>query len=89
LLADLNGAGRTIVMVLHDLNQACRYSDWLLAMKQGAVIAQGVPDEVITAEVVEEVFGLKTQIIADPVTGTPICIPLGGRSRRVSAVPPA
>lgn len=82
LLADLNGAGRTIVMVLHDLNQACRYSDWLLAMKHGAVIAQGVPDEVITSEVVEEVFGLKTQIIADPVTGTPICIPLGGRSRK-------
>lgn len=81
LLVDLNTDGRTIIMVLHDLNQACRYADHLLAMKEGAVIAQGDPAEVITSALVEEVFGLKTQIIPDPVTGTPICIPIARHSR--------
>jgi iron complex transport system ATP-binding protein len=83
LLVDLNAEGRTIIMVLHDLNHACRYADHLLAMKDGAVIAQGDPSDVITAAMVEQVFGLKTQIIPDPVTGTPICIPVARHSRIV------
>lgn len=77
LLYELNQAqGRTIVMVLHDINQACRYADHLIALRQGQVIAQGSPVQVVTAETVQEVFGLEAQIIADPVTGTPLCIPI-------------
>lgn len=82
LLVDLNANGRTIIMVLHDLNHACRYADHLLAMKNGAVIAQGDPSRVITTDLVEEVFGLKTHIIPDPITGTPICVPLANHARR-------
>jgi len=84
LLVDLNAEGRTIIMVLHDLNHACRYAHHLLAMKNGAVIAQGDPSIVITSELVEEVFGLKTQIIPDPFTGTPICIPVVRHNRSAS-----
>jgi iron complex transport system ATP-binding protein len=81
LLYDLNRTqGNTIVMVLHDLNQACRYADYLVAMQQGAIYAQGSPAEVMTEEVVRAVFGLKSRIVADPVTGTPMCIPISQRT---------
>ena len=69
--------GRTIVMVLHDLNQACRYGDYLVAIKAGEVYGEGKPDEVMTEGMVEEVFGMKSKIIIDPVAGTPLCIPIG------------
>jgi iron complex transport system ATP-binding protein len=75
LLADLNAAGRTIVAVLHDLNQACRYATHLIAMKDGAIIAEGHPSAIITEQLVEEVFGLSSVIIADPVSGTPLIVP--------------
>ena len=76
LFADLNREqGRTIVAVLHDLNHACRFADEIIAMKAGAIVAQGDPSEVITASLVEEVYGLKCQIIDDPETGTPLVIP--------------
>lgn len=76
LFVELNAAqGRTIVAVLHDLNQACRFADRVIAMKAGAIVAQGDPAEVITAELVENVYGLKCQIIDDPQTGTPLVIP--------------
>ncbi|GAB3277472.1 ABC transporter ATP-binding protein [Kineosporia babensis] len=79
LCQDLNRSeGKTVVAVLHDLNQACRYADHLIAMKDGAIVAQGRPGEVITAGVVEAVFGLKCLIIDDPVTGTPLVVPLAG-----------
>ena len=76
LFRELNGElGTTIVAVLHDLNQACRYGDEVIAMHQGAILAHGAPDEVVTAEMVEEVFGLPVQVISDPLTGTPLVLP--------------
>lgn len=82
LLAELNDRdGRTVVLVLHDLNLACRYTDHLIAMKDGRIVAEGAPDDVITADIVAEVFGLHAQIAADPVTGTPLVIPVPARHR--------
>lgn len=81
LLYDLNQReGRTIVMVLHELNQACRYGDHLIAMKAGQVYAQGNPYQVMTENIVREVFGLDCQIVQDPVAGTPLCIPIGRKA---------
>ncbi|NEC01848.1 ABC transporter ATP-binding protein [Streptomyces anulatus] len=78
LVVDLNWReGRTIVMVLHDLNQACRYADHVIAMKKGAIVAEGAPADVITAETVEDVFGLRCQVTTDPVSRTPLVIPVG------------
>ncbi|WP_344588589.1 ABC transporter ATP-binding protein [Actinomadura vinacea] len=78
LVVDLNRSeGRTVVMVLHDLNQACRYADHVVVMKSGAIVAEGPPGEVVDADLVEEVFGLRCQITADPVAGTPLVIPMG------------
>ena len=80
LLYELNQSeGRTIVMVLHDLNQACRYADYLVAVKEGRVFAQGDLMQVMTEAMVSEVFGLECRIIPDPVVGTPMCVPLGRR----------
>jgi iron complex transport system ATP-binding protein len=78
LLTDLNRAdGRTIVLVLHDLNQACRYSHHLVAMRDGAIAAQGAPSDVVTAELVEDVFGMRCRVVPDPVSHTPMVIPIG------------
>ncbi|MFK0117917.1 ABC transporter ATP-binding protein [Streptomyces sp. NPDC090994] len=78
LITDLNRhQGRTVVMVLHDLNQACRYADHIVAMKAGRIVAEGAPSEVITARTVEEVFGLRCVVGRDPVSGTPMVVPMG------------
>ncbi|GLY70774.1 ABC transporter ATP-binding protein [Amycolatopsis taiwanensis] len=78
LLADLNrGDGTTVVIVLHDLNLAARYGDHLIAMKDGRIAAEGEPAGVLTAELVEDVFGLPCRIITDPVSGTPMVVPVG------------
>jgi iron complex transport system ATP-binding protein len=77
LFADLNHVGHTLVAVLHDLNQAARYGTHLIAMKDGAVVAVGTPSEIVTADLVEEVFGLRCLVVPDPVTGTPHVVPLG------------
>ena len=78
LLTDLNrDAGRTIVAVLHDLNLACRYADHIIAMKQGRIVAEGIPAEVIDAAVVTDVFGLECEVLPDPVSGTPMVLPRG------------
>ena len=75
LLVDLNRRrGTTIVIVLHDLNLAARYADYLVAMKQGTVIAQGAPADVIPRTAV---FGMRCQIVLDPVSGTPMVLPIG------------
>ena len=62
-------------MVLHDLDEACRYADHLIAMHDGAVIAEGTPLEVVTPDLVKRVFGVECLTIPDPVTGTPLVIP--------------
>jgi iron complex transport system ATP-binding protein len=78
LLTDLNHArGTTIVMVLHDLNLAARYADFLVAMLHGKIHALGSPREVLTEDTVRDVFGLESRIIEDPTSGTPIMLPIG------------
>lgn len=81
LLAELNDRGRTIVMVLHDLNQAARYADTIVALRGGQIVAQGTPEAVIIPENILQVFGLESQVVPDPVTGTPLCIPIGRRGK--------
>lgn len=73
-------AGRTVVMVLHDLNLAARYADRLVAMRDGRIVAAGEPAEVITEKLLLEVFGLAARVIEDPVAGSPLVVPIGGRS---------
>lgn len=80
LFDELNAEqGRTIVAVLHDLNHACRFAHRIVAMKSGRIVAQGNPSEVVTADLVEQVYGLKCQVIDDPETGTPLVIPRASR----------
>ncbi|NEE41792.1 ABC transporter ATP-binding protein, partial [Streptomyces sp. SID7982] len=67
--------GRTVVTVLHDLNQAARYADRLVAMKEGRIVAEGAPGDIVTAELVAQVFGLEAVIVPDPVTGSPLVVP--------------
>lgn len=67
--------GRTLVAVLHDLNHACRYATHLVVMKDGAIVEQGDPSTIVTSALVEDVFSLNCQIIADPVSGTPLVVP--------------
>ncbi|ROR92720.1 ABC transporter ATP-binding protein [Nocardioides aurantiacus] len=89
LLAELNEArGTTVVMVLHDLNLAARYADHLVAMRDGRIVAAGTPAEVITEPCVSEVFGMACRVVPDPVTGTPMVVPLGRAARhRTQEVP--
>ena len=78
VLHDLNRrSGTTIVMVLHELNLAARYADHLVAMAGGRIVAEGPPPEVITEDCVREVFGLRSQVVTDPVSGTPLVVPIG------------
>ncbi|MEH3090190.1 MAG: ABC transporter ATP-binding protein [Microbacterium arborescens] len=79
LFAELNERGRTVVAVLHDLNHAARYASRIIAMREGRILAEGPPAEVITSERVHEVFGLANVVVDDPVTGGPLVVPLRGR----------
>lgn len=77
LLAQLNTLeGRTVIMVLHDLNHAARYAHHLVALADGEVIAQGRPEAVITEDVIRRVFQVESVVIPHPVLGTPLCLPL-------------
>lgn len=77
LIRRLNrSAGRTVVMVLHDVNQACRYADHLVALRGGEVVAQGDPTNVVTPEFVRDVFDVHCRILPDPDSGLPLVIPL-------------
>ena len=71
--------GKTVVMVLHDLNLAARYSDHLVVMSAGAVIEQGTPRQILTAELLDRAFGLTSVVIDDPVSGGPLVVPIGER----------
>lgn len=77
LVDDLHESGCTVVMVLHDLNLAARYSDNLIVMKAGSVLAQGHPRDVLTAELLHEAFGLRAMVIDDPVGDRPLVVPIG------------
>lgn len=78
LLTDLNRErGVTMVAVLHELNLACRYADHLIAMANGEIVAEGAPNDIVTQELVTEVFGMRCSIVPDPASGTPMVVPLG------------
>jgi iron complex transport system ATP-binding protein len=86
LLHELNiERGKTIVMVLHDLNHACRYADMLVAVCAGQITAQGTPDEVVTESLMRDVFGIECRVIADPVTATPLVVPEYRRRKQKTA----
>lgn len=72
--------GRTVVVVLHDLNLACRYATHVIAMRDGSIVASGRPSDVITTDTVRDVFGLESKIIDDPVSGTPLVVPISSNS---------
>ena len=80
LFRGFHDRGKTIVAVLHDLNQAARYADHLIVMRDGEVVTTGSPADVFDAELIERVFGLRSIVVPDPVTGTPTVVPLDPRS---------
>ncbi|WP_168700017.1 ABC transporter ATP-binding protein [Gordonia paraffinivorans] len=73
--------GKTVVMVLHDLNLAARYSDSLVVMKDGAIVMSGSPSKVIGPELLDEAFGLRAHVMTDPVSGGPLIVPLDAHTR--------
>lgn len=76
LLCRLNReGGRTLVAVLHDLNQACRYADHIIALRAGRILAEGPPAEIVTPALIEALYGLKCAVIENPLAGTPLVIP--------------
>lgn len=88
LFRTFHDQGKTIVAVLHDLNQAARYADHLIVMRDGEVVTTGSPGEVITAPLIEQVFGLPALVVPDPVTATPTVVPLDPRSSAVHPTEP-
>ncbi|AWL42046.1 MULTISPECIES: ABC transporter ATP-binding protein [Streptomyces] len=89
LVDDLHESGRTVVMVLHDLNLATRYSDHLVVMRAGAILAQGHPREVVTEELLYEAFGLRAKVIDDPMGDRPLIVPIGRAHVRLDRGTPA
>ncbi|HDG1700495.1 TPA: iron-enterobactin ABC transporter ATP-binding protein [Kluyvera ascorbata] len=80
LLSELNRErGYTLAAVLHDLNQACRYATHLIALRDGKIVAEGAPKEIVTPGLIEAIYGLRCVIIDDPVANTPLVVPLGRR----------
>ncbi|MFW3464785.1 ABC transporter ATP-binding protein [Streptomyces microflavus] len=86
MVDDLHESGCTVVMVLHDLNLATRYSDNLIVMRAGSILAQGHPRDVITAELLYEAFGLQAKVIDDPVGDRPLIVPIGRTHVRLEPV---
>jgi iron complex transport system ATP-binding protein len=74
LMRQLSAEGKTVITVLHDINQACRYADHLAVMQAGRLVTSGTPEEVLNAELVCRVFDVQVQILREPVAGTPMCI---------------
>ncbi|NOI15025.1 Fe(3+) dicitrate ABC transporter ATP-binding protein FecE [Vibrio hepatarius] len=74
LMRTMNEQGKTVIVVLHDLNQACRYCDHLVVLKRGQLMAQGSPEEVFTERLLQEVFDLDAVVINDPIASSPMCI---------------
>lgn len=77
LLRRLNAEqGKTIVMVLHDINMASEYAHWMFALRDGTIVAEGKPNDILTRELVREVFGIDSHIIDHPTSQTRLCVPL-------------
>ena len=74
MMRQMQQNGKTVITVLHDLNQACRYCDYLIVLKDGNLMAQGTPDEVMTEGLLKEVFDLEVVIHRDPISQTPMFI---------------
>ena len=74
MMRQMQQNGKTVITVLHDLNQACRYCDYLIVLKDGNLMAQGTPDEVMTERLLKEVFDLEVVIHRDPISQTPMFI---------------
>ncbi len=72
----LHREGRTVVLVLHELHLAFRYATHLIVMRDGVIVAEGRPEDIVTAELIERVYDLPCQVIPDPVTGRPLVLPL-------------
>ncbi len=88
LLYELNEKEqRTIVMVLHDLNLACRYAHHIVAIQNKTIYAQGTPEEIINPQLMRDVFKMECQIINDPIYGIPMCVPFGKGRRAESTYP--
>ncbi|QEN05325.1 ABC transporter ATP-binding protein [Thiospirochaeta perfilievii] len=83
LLTDLNRKrGTTVVMVLHDINLSARYADNIFAIKNGKLISEGSPEDVISKELISDVFGLDSVVITDPISRSPLIIPRGRHHKR-------
>ena len=95
LLADLNREqNKTVVMVLHDVNQAAEYAQNVFVLSEGTLVDEGPPETVLTCDMMRDVFGIESQILPHPVSGKPLCVPLKGRQRALAdaaltATPPA
>ena len=90
LLRDLNvREGKTIVMVLHDINMACEYAQRLFALKDGTMVAEGEPRTVLTADLIRTVFGIDSHILDHPSSGAPMCVPIPAPHEHVSHSPVA
>ncbi|MFE7525916.1 ABC transporter ATP-binding protein [Kitasatospora sp. NPDC057542] len=85
MVRGLTGRGRTVVLVLHDLTTACRYADHMVAMRDGRVAAQGAPRDIVTPELVRELYGVESAILTDPVHGTPVVCPVALSARPARA----
>lgn len=90
LLHELNaGEGRTVVMVLHDINLACRYADHIVAIKDRKIYAEGKPENIVTEELIRNVFDLESRIVEDPLFRTPMVVPFGKGKRPSASSAPA
>lgn len=86
LLFELNEKeNRTVVMVLHDLNLACRYAHNIVAIQDKKIYDQGRPEDIVTSEMVRNVFKMECEITVDSIFGTPLCIP-HGKGRKVKNI---
>ena len=74
LMGEMNQQGKTVIVVLHDLNQACRYCDHLVVLNQGRLVAQGSPEQIFTEQLLNSVFSLDATVVQDPIAGSPMCI---------------
>jgi iron complex transport system ATP-binding protein len=90
LLTDLHrNEGRTIILVVHDLNHAARYADHLIVMGAGEIVAQGPPGDIVTEDLIQHVFGLRCRVVDDPVTGSPLVVPMSRHHGAAGATAPS